>query len=119
MPLVSGRITKRNASILAIVSIVACNLSPFTVSWAYKICLKGGIVTTSLSRGSARFLNVVLGGSPALFPVPHHGYTLLNIIGYCLFLHMAAISIEIDAVKIFPDQIGLLYFFHFPVYWLL
>jgi 4-hydroxybenzoate polyprenyltransferase len=118
-PLVSGRITKRNALILVVVLIVASNFLAFTVSWAsliisalltsviiaYNIRLKGGIVTNPLSMGSARFLNVVLGGSPAiaLFPVPHQGYTLLIFIGYCLFLHTAAISVlsrkEIDVVK--------------------
>jgi 4-hydroxybenzoate polyprenyltransferase len=118
-PLVSGRITKRNALILVVVFIVASNFLAFTVSWAslmvsalltsviiaYNIRLKGGIVTNPLTMGSARFLNVVLGGSPAiaLFPVPYQGYTLLIFIGYCLFLHTAAISIlsrkEIDVVK--------------------
>jgi 4-hydroxybenzoate polyprenyltransferase len=120
-PLVSGRITKRNALILVVVSIVAGNFLAFTVSWvsliisallttviiAYNIRLKGGIVTNPLSMGSARFLNVVLGGSPAiaLVSVPHQGYTLLIFIGCCLFLHTAAISIlsrkEIDVVKIY------------------
>ena len=120
-PLVSGRITKRNALILVVVLIVASNFLAFTVSWvsltisalltaviiAYNIRLKGGIVTNPLSMGSARFLNVVLGGSPAitLFPAPHQGYTLLIFIGCCLFLHTAAISIlsrkEINVVKIF------------------
>jgi 4-hydroxybenzoate polyprenyltransferase len=118
-PLVSGRITKRNALILVVVSILASNFLAFTVSWAslmisalltsviiaYNLRLKGGNVTNPLSMGSARFLNVVLGGSPAiaLFPVPYQGYTLLVFIGYCLFLHTVAISIlsrkEIDAVK--------------------
>jgi 4-hydroxybenzoate polyprenyltransferase len=119
-PLVSGRITKRNALILVVVLIIASNFLAFTVSWAslmisalltsviitYNLRLKGGIVTNPLSMGSARFLNVMLGGSPAiaLFPVPHQGYTLLIFIGYCLFLHTAAVSIlsrkEMDIGKI-------------------
>jgi 4-hydroxybenzoate polyprenyltransferase len=118
-PLVSGRIPKRNALILAVGSIVASNFLAFTVSWvsltisalltaviiAYNIRLKSSTVTNPLSMGSARFLNVVLGGSPAiaLFLVPYQGYTILVFIGYCLFLHTAAISIlsrkEIDTVK--------------------
>jgi 4-hydroxybenzoate polyprenyltransferase len=120
-PLISGRITKRNALTLVVVSIIAGNFLAFTVSWAsvmistlltsviiaYNFRLKGGNVTNPLSMGSARFLNVVLGGSPAiaLFAVPHQGYMLLIFIGYCLFLHTAAISIlsriEMDVVKIY------------------
>jgi 4-hydroxybenzoate polyprenyltransferase len=120
-PLASGRITKSNGLILVIVSIIAGNFLAFTVSWAsvmisalltsviiaYNLRLKGGNVTNPLSMGSARFLNVMLGGSPAiaLFPVPHQGYTLLIFIGYCLFLHTAAVSIlsrkEMDIGKIY------------------
>jgi 4-hydroxybenzoate polyprenyltransferase len=120
-PLVSGRITKRDALILVVVLIVGSNFLAFTVSLAsltisalltfviiaYNIRLKGGVVTNPLAMGSARFLNVVLGGSPAmgLFSVPHQGYALLIFIGYCLFLHTAAISIlsrkEMDIGKIY------------------
>jgi 4-hydroxybenzoate polyprenyltransferase len=134
-PLVSGRITKRNALILVVVSIVAGNFLAFTVSWAslmvsallsaviiaYNIRLKGGIVTNPLSMGSARFLNVVLGGSPTivLLPVPHQAYLLLIFIGYCLFLHTAAISIlsrkEIDVVRIYSRSNWVTIFVSFSI----
>lgn len=134
-PLVSGRITKKNALILIVVSIVASNFLAFTVSWAslmisalltsviiaYNTRLKGGIVTNPLSIGSARFLNVVLGGSPAiaLFPVPHQGYTLLIFIGYCLFLHTAAISVlskkEMDIDRIYSRSNWITIFVSFSV----
>jgi 4-hydroxybenzoate polyprenyltransferase len=134
-PLVSGLIPKRNALILVIGSIVAGNFLASTVSWvsltisalltvviiAYNIRLKGGTVTNPLSMGSARFLNVVLGGSPAmvLFPVPNQGYTPLVFIGYCLFLHTAAISIlsrkEIDAVKKYSRSSWITVFVSFSI----
>jgi 4-hydroxybenzoate polyprenyltransferase len=134
-PLVSSRIPKRNALVLVVGSIVASNFLAFTVSWvslmisalltaviiAYNIRLKGSTVTNPLSMGSARFLNVVLGGSPAiaLFPVPYQGYTLLVFIGYCLFLHTAAISIlsrkEIDAVKKYSRSSWITVFVSFSI----
>jgi hypothetical protein len=45
--------------------------------------------------GLARFLNIMLGGSPALglIMLPSQSYTLLVFIGYCLFIYTAAISI--------------------------
>jgi 4-hydroxybenzoate polyprenyltransferase len=134
-PLASGRITKRNALIVVVVSIIASNFLAFTVSWAslmisalltsviiaYNLRLKGGIVTNPLSMGSARFLNVILGGSPAiaLFLVPHQGYMLLIFIGYCLFLHTAAVSIlsrkEMDIGKIYSRSNWITIFISFSV----
>jgi 4-hydroxybenzoate polyprenyltransferase len=134
-PLVSGRIPKRNALILAVGSIVASNFLAFTVSWvsltiaalltaviiAYNIRLKSSTVTNPLSMGSARFLNVLLGGSPAiaLFLVPYQGYTILVFIGYCLFLHTAAISIlsrkEIDTVKKYSRSSWITVFVSFSI----
>jgi 4-hydroxybenzoate polyprenyltransferase len=134
-PLVSGRITKRNALIVIVVSIITSNFLAFTVSWAslmisalltsviiaYNLRLKGGIVTNPLSMGSARFLNVMLGGSPAiaLFPVPNQGYMLLIFIGYCLFLHTAAVSIlsrkEMDISKIYSRSNRITIFISFSV----
>ena len=134
-PLVSGLIPKRNALMFVIGSIVAGNFLAFTVSWvsltisalltaviiAYNIRLKGGTATNPLSMGSARFLNVVLGGSPviALFLVPNQGYTLLVFIGYCLFMHTAAISIlsrkEIDVVKIYSRSNWVTIFVSFSI----
>jgi 4-hydroxybenzoate polyprenyltransferase len=108
-PLASGRIAKRNAMILAVVSIIAGNVFAMTASWAsllisamltsviiaYDFRLKRSTVANPLSMGLARFLNIVLGGSPALgmAMVPSQGYTLLVFVGYCLFIYTAAISI--------------------------
>jgi 4-hydroxybenzoate polyprenyltransferase len=134
-PLVSGRITKRNALTVAVMSIIVGNFLALTVSWAsiaisalltfviiaYNLRLKRGSVTNPLSMGSARFLNVVLGGSPvvALFSIPHQSYTLLIFIGYCLFLHTAAVSIlsriEMDIVKIYSRSNWITIFISFSV----
>jgi 4-hydroxybenzoate polyprenyltransferase len=108
-PLASGRITKRNAMILAVVSIIAGNLFALTASWAsllisamltsiiiaYDFRLKRSTVANPISMGLARFLNIMLGGSPALgmAMLPSQSYTLLVFIGYCLFIYTAAISI--------------------------
>ncbi|MGA9296945.1 MAG: UbiA family prenyltransferase [Nitrososphaeraceae archaeon] len=79
-PLASGRITKRNAMILAVVSIIAGNVFAMIASWAsllisamltsviiaYDFRLKRCTVANPISMGLARFLNIMLGGSPAL-----------------------------------------------------
>jgi 4-hydroxybenzoate polyprenyltransferase len=123
-PLASGRITKRNAMILAVVSIIAGNVFAMTASWAsllisamltsviiaYDFRLKRSTVANPISMGLARFLNIVLGGSPALgmAMVPSQGYTLLVFIGYCLFIYTAAISIlsrkEISSNELFSGS---------------
>jgi 4-hydroxybenzoate polyprenyltransferase len=60
--------------------------------------------------GLARFLNIVLGGSPALgmAMVPSQSYMLLVFIGYCLFIYTAAISIlsrkEISSNELFSGS---------------
>ena len=108
-PLASGRITKRNAMILAVVSIIAGNVFAMTASWAsllisamltsviiaYDFRLKHSTVANPISMGLARFLNIMLGGSPALgmAMVTSQSYMLLVFIGYCLFIYTAAISI--------------------------
>jgi 4-hydroxybenzoate polyprenyltransferase len=108
-PLASGLIPKRNAMILAVISIIAGNVFALLVSWtsfvvsafltsviiAYDFRLKRNPIANPLFMGLARFLNVVLGGSPALglVLITHHGYALLVFVGYCLFLYTAAISI--------------------------
>jgi hypothetical protein len=54
-----------------------------------------------------------------LFPVPHQGYVLLVFIGFCLFLHTAAISIlsrkEIDAVKKYSRSSWITIFVSFSI----
>lgn len=119
-PLASGRIKKRIALVIAVISIIIGNIlalavSPTTLAVsasltsviiAYNYRLKRNTIGNPLTMGLARFLNVVLGGSPALglVIIIHQDYTLLVFIGYCLFLYTAAISIlsrkEIASTKI-------------------
>jgi 4-hydroxybenzoate polyprenyltransferase len=110
-PLVSGRITKRSALIIAGASIIAANILAFLVSWAslvvsasltaviiaYNYRLKRNAVSNPLTMASARFLNVVLGGSSALdlSLIMHqtHMVLVLVFVGISLFLYTAAISV--------------------------
>jgi 4-hydroxybenzoate polyprenyltransferase len=108
-PLVSGRITKRSALIIAVASIIAANILAFLVSWfsfvvsasltaviiAYNYRLKRNAVGNPLTMGSARFLNVVLGGSSALglSLIMHQNHMILVFVGFSLFLYTAAISV--------------------------
>lgn len=105
-PLASGQITKRSALLLATSSIVAGNVLSWSVSWnsfiisfcltivifIYNYWLKHNRAGNPLTMGSARFLNVLLGGSSALGLVTKMDLTLI-FIGYCLFLYTASISL--------------------------
>jgi 4-hydroxybenzoate polyprenyltransferase len=105
-PLASGRIAKRSALLLAAISIVAGNILALSVSWTsfiisgsltlvifiYNYRLKRNAISNPLAMGLARFLNVVLGGSPALGLVLTNDL-ILFFVGYCLFLYIAAISL--------------------------
>ena len=105
-PLASGQITKRSALLLATSSIVAGNVLSWSVSWNsfiisfcltiviffYNYWLKRNRAGNPLTMGSARFLNVLLGGSSALGLVTKMDLTLV-FIGYCLFLYTASISL--------------------------
>jgi 4-hydroxybenzoate polyprenyltransferase len=105
-PLASGQITKRSALLFATASIVAGNVLSWSVSWnsfvisfcltivifIYNYWLKRNRASNPLTMGSARFLNVLLGGSPALGLVTEMDLTLV-FVGYCLFLYTASISL--------------------------
>jgi 4-hydroxybenzoate polyprenyltransferase len=105
-PLASGQITKRSALLLATSSIVAGNVLSWSVSWnsfiisfcltivifIYNYWLKRTLAGNPLTMGSARFLNVLLGGSSALGLVTKMDLTLV-FIGYCLFLYTVSISL--------------------------
>lgn len=105
-PLASGQITKRSALLIATSSIVAGNVLSWSVSWnsfiisfcltivifIYNYWLKHTRAGNPLTMGSARFLNVLLGGSSALGLVTKMDLTLV-FIGYCLFLYTASISL--------------------------
>lgn len=110
-PLVSGRITRRSALIIAGASIIAANILAFLVSWAslvisasltaviiaYNYQLKRNAVSNPLTMASARFLNVILGGSSALglSLIMHQTHMVLVFVfvGISLFLYTAAISV--------------------------
>jgi 4-hydroxybenzoate polyprenyltransferase len=108
-PLVSGRITKRSALIIAWASIITANILAFLTSWAslvisasltaviiaYNYRLKRNAVSNPLTMASARFLNVVLGGSSALglSLIMHQNHMVLVFVGFSLFLYTAAISV--------------------------
>ena len=105
-PLASGQITKRSALLIATSSIVAGNVLSWSVSWnsfiisfcltivifIYNYWLKRNRAGNPLTMGSARFLNVLLGGSSALGLVTKMDLTLV-FVGYCLFLYTASISL--------------------------
>ncbi len=105
-PLASGQITKRNALLIATSSIVAGNILSWSVSWnsfvisfcltivifIYNYWLKRNRAGNPLTMGSARFLNVLLGGSSALGLVTEMDLTLV-FVGYCLFLYTVSISL--------------------------
>jgi hypothetical protein len=105
-PLASGQIKKRSALLIATSSIVAGNVLSWSVSWnsfiisfcltivvfIYNYWLKRSLVGNPLTMGSARFLNVLLGGSSALGLVTKMDLTLV-FIGYCLFLYTVSISL--------------------------
>ena len=105
-PLASGQITKRSALLLATSSIVAGNVLSWSVSWnsfiisfcltivifIYNYWLKRNPAGNPLTMGSARFLNVLLGGSSALGLVTKMDLTLV-FVSYCLFLYTASISL--------------------------
>ena len=108
-PLVSGRITKRSALIIAWASIITANILAFLTSWAslvisasltaviiaYNYRLKRNAISNPLTMASARFLNVVLGGSSALglSLIMHQNHMVLVFVGFSLFLYTAAISV--------------------------
>jgi 4-hydroxybenzoate polyprenyltransferase len=105
-PLASGSIAVRSAIILAASSITAANILTLFVGWTsfivscvltsvifgYNYRLKRNAISNPLVMGTARFLNVILGGSSALGVVPTMDMMLV-FVGYCLFLYTAAISI--------------------------
>jgi hypothetical protein len=62
------------------------------VIFIYNYWLKRNRAGNPLTMGSARFLNVLLGGSSALGLVTKMDLTLV-FIGYCLFLYTASISL--------------------------
>ena len=108
-PLPSGRISKRRAIAIAIIALVAGNAlalaaSPasFAVSLiltatviAYDYRLKHGYFSGPLAMGGARFLNVILGASPALPLIAIGSAEMMTVLlaATSLFAYVAAITI--------------------------
>lgn len=108
-PLPSGNVSKRKALTIAISSMIAANIISLVISWmsfvfaviltaiiiAYDSRLKHKTFTGPISMSFARFVNVILGASPA-FPVlilSRESITMLLFIATMLFLYIFSISI--------------------------
>ncbi len=79
-PLVSGKVSKRNAMKIGLISMISAAILSFFVSWssfaiaiflssaifAYDYKLKHNRILGPISMGGSRFLNVLLGSSPLL-----------------------------------------------------
>jgi 4-hydroxybenzoate polyprenyltransferase len=108
-PLPSGKITKRKALTIAISSIIAANvltllinLTSFlvaviltTIIIAYDYRLKHNTITGPITMGFARFVNIILGASPALptLLLSTASSKMLLFIATSMFLYVVAIGI--------------------------
>jgi 4-hydroxybenzoate polyprenyltransferase len=108
-PLPSGKISKRKALTIAILSIITANVLSLAISWtsfivvailtiiiiAYDCRLKHNTITGPITMGLARFVNVILGASPAFPMLLLSGVSIKMLLfaGTSLFLYVVAISI--------------------------
>ena len=108
-PLPSGNVSKRKALIIAISSTIAANVISLAISWmsfvfaliltaiiiAYDSHLKHKTITGPITMSLARFVNVILGASPA-FPMlllSRESITMLLFIATTLFIYILSIII--------------------------
>ena len=108
-PLPSGNVSKRKALIIAISSTIAANVISLAISWmsfvfaliltaiiiAYDSRLKHKTITGPITMSLARFVNVILGASPA-FPMlllSRESITMLLFIATTLFIYILSIII--------------------------
>lgn len=106
-PLPAGTITKQRAFAIAVVSIVSAIILAFTVSWSsfvISIILSATVISYDyrlkntvagpITMGAARFLNVILGASPAFFVLLANNNLIIRMIFVSLsvFLYVLAIS---------------------------
>jgi 4-hydroxybenzoate polyprenyltransferase len=105
-PLPSGNISKRHALAIGIVAILAANIiavmvSPISLAVtvaisltiiAYDYRLKHN-VSGPFAMSGARFLNVILGASPALLHLNSHSYGILAVASTSLFVFVISITI--------------------------
>jgi 4-hydroxybenzoate polyprenyltransferase len=108
-PLPSGKITKRKALTIAISSIIAANVLTLlinltsllvavtltTIIIAYDYRLKHNTITGPITMGFARFVNIILGASPALptLLLSTASSKMLLFIATSMFLYVVAIGI--------------------------
>ena len=117
-PLPAGTITKQKAFVIAIVSLVSANILAFAVSWSsfvistilsatvisYDFRLKNTVIGP-ITMGAARFLNVILGASPAFFVLlaNNNFFVRMIFVSLSIFLYVLAISLlsrkEIDGMQ--------------------
>jgi 4-hydroxybenzoate polyprenyltransferase len=117
-PLPAGTITKQKAFVIAMVSLVSANILAFAVSWSsfvistilsatvisYDFRLKNTVIGP-ITMGAARFLNVILGASPALFVLlaNNNFFVRMIFVSLSIFLYVLAISLlsrkEIDGMQ--------------------
>lgn len=117
-PLPAGTITKQKAFVIAIVSLVSANILAFAVSWSsfvistilsatvisYDFRLKNTVIGP-ITMGATRFLNVILGASPALFVLlaNNNFFVRMIFVSLSIFLYVLAISLlsrkEIDGMQ--------------------
>jgi 4-hydroxybenzoate polyprenyltransferase len=108
-PLPAGTITKQKAFVIAMLSLVSANILAFAVNWSsfvisailsatvisYDYRLKNTAIGP-ITMGSARFLNVFLGGSPALFVLladNNNFFVRMIFASLSIFLYVLAISL--------------------------
>jgi len=115
-PLPSGNIPKNHALAIAVIALIIANAITFLVnptSLVVSIALSLTIIAYDFrlkhypsglfAMGGARFLNVVLGASPALLYLDNHSYAVLGIASASLFVFVMSITIlskrEVDSER--------------------
>jgi 4-hydroxybenzoate polyprenyltransferase len=117
-PLPAGTISKQKALVIAMLSLVSANILAFAVNWSsfvistilsatvisYDFRLKNTVIGP-ITMGAARFLNVILGASPALFVLlaNNNFFVRMIFVSLSIFLYVLAISLlsrkEIDGMQ--------------------
>ena len=112
-PLPSGKISKRTASVIGIASIVAANLAAFFAG-GQNSCAISGLVSAivisynyklkktnfgPVAMGLARSINVILGGSPALYLILQNNNLFARIAFVIIFIFGYIFSISLLSRK--------------------
>jgi 4-hydroxybenzoate polyprenyltransferase len=129
-PLPSGKISKRKALTIAILSIITANVLSLAISLtsfivvailtiiiiAYDCRLKHNTITGPITMGLARFVNVILGASPAFPMLLLSGVSIKMLLftGTSLFLYVVAISI-LSKIEVSGKATNLIIAFSFSI----